>query len=153
MTAVCFYFQVHQPFRLRRYSVFDNDPFYFDNEANEAICLKVANKCYRPATKLILDLVRRHEGRFRVSFAITSVALEQFEAWAPDVIELFQELGATGCCEFIAETSHHSLSFLFSREEFDAQAELLQRTRERVTELERQLEELAGLLDNSPDGG
>jgi len=124
MTSVCFYFQVHQPFRLRRYSVFDSDPFYFDNEANEAICLKVANKCYRPATKLILDLVKRHEGRFKVSFAITSVALEQFERWAPDIIELFQELGETGCCEFLAETSHHSLSFLFSREEFDAQVEI-----------------------------
>ena len=99
MTSVCFYFQVHQPFRIRRYSVFDNDPFYFDNEANKAICEKVAEKCYRPATRLLLDLVRRHEGRFRVSFSITGVALEQFELWAPDVIELFQELAATGACE------------------------------------------------------
>ena len=64
MVAVCFYFQVHQPFRLRNYSVFANDPFYFDNEANEAILHKVADKCYRPATRLLLDLVRRYEGRF-----------------------------------------------------------------------------------------
>ena len=124
MASVCFYFQVHQPYRLRRYSVFDNDPFYFDNENNKAICEKVANKCYRPATKKILDLVRRHEGRFRVSFSITSVALDQFEAWTPDVIELFQELAETGACEFLAETSHHSLSFLFSREEFSEQVTL-----------------------------
>src|SRR5689334_22159628 len=87
MTSVCFYFQVHQPFRLRKYSVFDADPFYFDNVANKAICEKVANKCYRPATAKILDLVRRHEGRFRVSYSISGVALEQFEQWCPDVLE------------------------------------------------------------------
>ncbi len=123
MASVCFYFQVHQPFRIRRYSVFDTDPFYFDNDANKEICLKVANKCYRPTTKLILDLVRRHEGRFRVSYSITDVALQQFEMWAPDLIELFQALAETGAVEFLAETSHHSLSFLYSKDEFAAQVE------------------------------
>ncbi|MBM4105744.1 MAG: alpha-amylase [Phycisphaerae bacterium] len=134
MASVCFYFQVHQPFRLRRYSVFDRDPFYFDNEANERICLKVADKCYRPTTRKILDLIRRHDRRFRVSYAITSTALEQFSLWAPDLIEMFQELAATGACEFIAETSHHSLSFLYSRGEFD----------EQVANHERRLLELFG---------
>ncbi|HRP62509.1 MAG TPA: hypothetical protein PK400_04380 [Phycisphaerales bacterium] len=124
MTSVNFYFQVHQPFRLRRYSVFDTDPFVFNNTANRDICEKVANKCYRPATRKILDLVRRHEGRFRVSFSISGTALEQFRLWTPDVIELFQQLGATGACEFLGETSHHSLSFLFSREEFSEQVAL-----------------------------
>jgi alpha-amylase len=121
MASVCFYFQVHQPFRLRRYSVFDQDPFYFDNEANRAILEKVAEKCYRPATRKILDLVRRHEGRFRVSYAITGTVLEQLAAWAPDVVEMFQELGESGACEFLGETSHHSLTFLFSRNEFGEQ--------------------------------
>jgi len=121
MAAVCFYFQVHQPFRLRRYSVFDTDPFYFDAAANESILRKVADKCYRPATLKILDLIRRHQGRFRVSYSISGVALQQFEQWAPDVIDLFKQLSDTGCCEFIAETSHHSLSFLFSRSEFEEQ--------------------------------
>ena len=124
MAAVCFYFQVHQPFRLRRYSVFDTDPFYFDNEANQKILLKVADKCYRPATEKILDLVKRHEGRFKVSYAITGTCLEQLEKWAPDVIDLFKQLADTGCCEFINETSHHSLSFIFAREEFDQQVDL-----------------------------
>jgi alpha-amylase/alpha-mannosidase (GH57 family) len=96
MASVCFYFQVHQPFRLRRYSVFDTDPFYFDNDANQAICEKVAEKCYRPATRKILDLIKRHEGRFRVSYSISGTALEQFKLWTPDVIEMFQELAASG---------------------------------------------------------
>jgi alpha-amylase len=135
MASVCFYFQVHQPYRIRQYSVFDNDHFYFDNEANKQICRKVADKCYIPATRTILDLIKRHEGRFRVSYSISGVALEQFEAWAPEVIELFQECAATGAVEFIAETSHHSLSFLFSKEEFQAQ----------VAEQEARIERLFGV--------
>ncbi|MHC4948671.1 MAG: glycoside hydrolase family 57 protein [Planctomycetota bacterium] len=121
MASICFYFQVHQPFRLRRYSVFDGDPFYFDNDANREICEKVAEKCYRPSTRTILDLVKRYGGAFRVSYSLSGVVLEQLEAWAPDVLELFQELAETGACEFLGETSHHSLSFLFSREEFSEQ--------------------------------
>ncbi|MHC4990552.1 MAG: alpha-amylase, partial [Planctomycetota bacterium] len=70
MTSVCLYFQVHQPYRLRSYSVFDQDPFYFDNDQNRRICERIADTCYRPATRLLLELVRRHEGRFRVAFAI-----------------------------------------------------------------------------------
>lgn len=121
MASVCFYFQIHQPFRLRKYSVFDTDPFVFNNELNRQILEKVANKCYRPATAKILDLVRRHDGRFRVSYSITGTALKQLSMWAPDVIDLFQQLSETGACEFLAETSHHSLAFLFSREEFSEQ--------------------------------
>ncbi|GAB4518891.1 MAG: glycoside hydrolase family 57 protein [Phycisphaerales bacterium] len=124
MASVCFYFQVHQPWRLRRYSVFDADPFYFDDEANKEILLKVADKCYRPATQLILDLVRKNEGNFRVSYAITGTVIDQLEQWAPDVIDLFKALADTGCCEFIAETYYHSLSFLYSRAEFREQIDM-----------------------------
>ena len=123
MASVCMYFQVHQPYRLRRYSVFSTDPFYFDNEANREILEKVADKCYRPATGLLLDLIRRHEGRFRFSFSITSTVLDQLEEWAPDVIETLQACAETGACEFIGETSHHSLSALFSPAEFRAQVD------------------------------
>ncbi len=124
MASIVFYFQVHQPFRLRRYSVFDSSPLYFDDVKNAEIMRKVAAKCYRPATSLILDLVKRHQGRFRVSYAITGVCLEQMAAWAPDVLDLFKRLADTGCCEFLGETYDHSLSFLYSREEFREQVEL-----------------------------
>ncbi|MEM1424536.1 MAG: glycoside hydrolase family 57 protein, partial [Planctomycetota bacterium] len=124
MASVCFYFQVHQPWRLRRYSVFDADPFYFDDEANKEILLKVANKCYRPATQLILDLVKANDGNFRVSYAITGTVLDQLEQWAPDVLDLFKQLADTGCCEFVAETYFHSLSFLYSRAEFREQIDM-----------------------------
>jgi len=115
---------VHQPFRLRRYTVFDADHFYFDSQKNGDICRKVADKCYRPATQLMLDLVQRHEGNFKVSYAITGVALDQMQEFCPDVIDIFKRLSDTGCCEFIGETYYHSLSFLYSREEFTDQVNM-----------------------------
>ncbi len=123
MASVVFYFEVHQPHRLARYSVFDDHPWYFDDEKNGAICRKVADKCYRPATKLMLDLVRRHKGNFKISYAITGTVLDQFEKFCPDVIELFQALAETGCCEFVGETYFHSLSFLYNKEEFRQQVD------------------------------
>jgi len=134
MATTVFYFQVHQPHRLKRYSVFHTDPFYFDEKANREICEKVADKCYRPATQKILDLVRRHEGNFRVSYSITGTVLDQLESYAPDVIKIFQDLAETGCCEFLAETYYHSLSFIYSREEF----------REQVDKHTRKVQELFG---------
>ncbi len=124
MASVCFYFQVHQPFRLRRYSVFDTDRHYFDDHKNAEITRKVAHKCYLPANRMLLETIRAHEGRFRVAFSITGVALEQFEKYVPEVMDTFQELAATNCVEFLSETYHHSLSFLYSREEFRAQVDL-----------------------------
>ena len=124
MASVCFYFQVHQPRRLRRYSVFDNDPTYFDDYHNEQILLKVANKCYLPATRLILDRIRRHEGRFRAAYSVTGCVIEQFRRYCPEMIDLLRQLAETGCVEFLCETSHHSLSFLYSRDEFKAQIDL-----------------------------
>ncbi len=118
MASVCFYFQVHQPFRLRRYSVFDTDRHYFDQQKNAEICRKVAQKCYLPANEMLLDTIRLHEGRFRIAYSITGTALEQFKESAPEVLESFQALNRTGCVEFLDETYDHSLAFLYSREEF-----------------------------------
>ena len=123
MSARCFYFQVHQPYRLRHYTFFDigQSPFYEDEDANCGILLKVARKCYLPMNALLLKLIKRHEGRFKVSFSISGTALDQFEAYAPEVIQSYRELMATGCVEMLSETYTHSLSFLYSPEEFRAQ--------------------------------
>ncbi|MBS3735145.1 MAG: glycoside hydrolase family 57 protein [Phycisphaerae bacterium] len=121
MASVVFYFQLHQPYRLRRYSIFDSDTTYFDNWKNEEICHKVAAKCYRPATRLIRELVETHDGRFRVSFSLTGLVLEQLQRWDPDVLDDFKALAETGCVEFIAETYYHTLAFLYDRDEFIAQ--------------------------------
>lgn len=123
MASVCFYFQVHQPFRLRHYTIFDRDGRYFDDSKNQSICRKVAEKCYLPANRLFLDLIRKYNGKFKISYSITGVLLEQLQLYAPDVLKSFQELAATGCVEFLAETYYHSLSFLYSRDEFIEQVE------------------------------
>jgi alpha-amylase len=124
--AVCFYFQVHQPYRLRDYGVFDvgRRSDYFDAKLDEAVLRKVAAKCYRPMNALVEELVARTDGRFRAAYSITGTALEQMERWAPDVIESFRRLAQTGAVEFLAETYHHSLSFVGARDEFDEQVEL-----------------------------
>lgn len=123
MPSVCFYFQIHQPFRLRRYSVFDTDRNYFDNHKNAEICRKVALKCYLPANRMFLDLIHQHNGRFRIAYSISGMALEQMQTFVPEVIDTFRQLNDTGCVEFLNETYNHSLAFLYSREEFRAQVE------------------------------
>jgi len=126
MVAICFYFQVHQPYRLRQYSVFEigETNNYFDNHKNREIMKKVASKCYIPMNKLLLNLINKHKGtekEFKISFSISGVALQQFEEYAPEVLESFKKLSETGCCEFLSETFYHSLSFIYSRREFEEQ--------------------------------
>jgi alpha-amylase len=124
VASVCFYFQAHQPMRLRRYSVFDAEPRYFDDERNTQILRRVASKCYMPTTELLLQLIERHAGRFRVAFSITGCLIDQLRGATPEVIDQFRKLAQTGCCEFLAETYYHSLSSLYSRDEFLEQLDL-----------------------------
>jgi alpha-amylase len=121
--AICFYFQVHQPFRLKRYRFFDigHDNYYYDDYTNESIMRKVADKCYLPANKLLLQLIEKHKGKFKVSFSISGMAINQFRLYAPEVLDSFRKLAATGMVEFLAETNSHSLAALRSRSEFEHQ--------------------------------
>ena len=132
MPAVCLYFQLHQPYRLRRYSVFDTDRHYFDDFKNAGLLRTIADRCYLPANALMLDLIREHRGRFAVSYSISGVLLEQFQSQAPEVIDSFKKLAATGRVEFLNETYHHSLAYLYSTDEFRVQ---VQRHRDKVREL------------------
>lgn len=126
MKSVCLYFQVHQPFRFRRYRFFDigNDHYYYDDYANETILRKVAGRCYLPANKTLLKLIEKFQGKFKVAFSITGMALEQFELYAPEVIESFQKLAKTGCVEFLSETYSHSLAALADKAIFEEQVRL-----------------------------
>ena len=123
MVSICMYFQVHQPLRLRRYSVFDvgkHTP-YFDEQKNTDVLRKVAEKCYLPATALLKELIALHDGKFKVAFSFSGVVLEQFEQHAPAVLRAFQELVNTGHVEILAETYYHSLASLYSTKEFKEQ--------------------------------
>lgn len=125
MVSICFYFQVHQPYRLRQYPVFDigNNHHYFDNDKNKEILNKVANKCYLPANKVMLDLINRFRGNFKISYSLSGVLLDQLEEYNPKVLESFIELAKTGCVEMLDETYYHSLSFFYSKNEFKAQVQ------------------------------
>lgn len=120
MKTICFYFQVHQPFRLRKYRFFDIGQYhnYFDDFANRSIMRKVAEKCYLPTNKLMLDLINKYGSKFKIAYSISGTAIDQFEMYAPDVLESFVKLAQTNNVEFIAETYSHSLSALKCKEEF-----------------------------------
>jgi len=126
MKSVCLFFQVHQPFRHRRYRFFDigNDHYYYDDYTNETIMRQIAEKSYLPTNELLLKLVDKLEGKFKVAFSITGLALEQFALYAPEVIKSFQKLSKTGCVEFLAETYSHSLASLKDKDIFENQVKL-----------------------------
>ena len=126
MKTVCFYFQVHQPWRLKTYRFFQmgNDHNYLDDFTNRAIMQKVARECYLSMNALLLSLIEEHKGAFKVSFSITGSAVEQFKAYAPEVLESFKKLAETGCVEFLGETYSHSLASLASAEEFKNEVKL-----------------------------
>ncbi len=123
MTAIVFYFQVHQPYRLRRYTFFDigHGGRYFDDAENRRIMERVAQRCYLPMNELILKVIEETDGAFRCSFAITGPALQQLEDWAPEALESFVRLAETGCAEFICETAYHSLASETDTREFEEQ--------------------------------
>lgn len=126
MRSICFYFQVHQPFRLKSYRFFQigNDHSYFDDYQNKFIMRRVADKCYLPANQLMLDLIEEYGKAFKICYSISGTALDQFEMYTPEVIESFRKLEATGCVEFLSETYCHSLAALKSKEEFIAQVDM-----------------------------
>ncbi len=123
MKTICLYFQVHQPFRYRRYRFFDigNDHYYYDDYANETILRKVADNCYLPANQILLEAINRNKGQFKVAFSLSGIALEQFRIYAPEVIESFKALAQTGCVEFLSETYSHSLVSLMNNDGFAEQ--------------------------------
>ena len=129
--GITLYMHVHQPYRVREYSVFDTstDHNYFteadanNHRSNEMILNKVADKSYRPMNALLEKLLNKHPD-FKVSLSITGTFIEQAEQWAPDVLESFKRLVATGQVEIVAETYYHSLAFFYSRTEFERQVEM-----------------------------
>lgn len=128
--GITLYLHVHQPYRVREYSVFDasidhnyfNDPDPLSGSNNEKILHKVADKSYRPMNALLEKLLNKHP-EFKVSLSITGTFIDQAEAWAPDVLESFKRLVATGQVEIVSETYYHSLAFFYSRSEFERQVE------------------------------
>lgn len=123
--SICLYFQVHQPIRLRLYRFFDmgKDAHYYDDFANRTILKRVAQKCYLPMNETLLKAIKASNGQFKCAFSISGVAIDQFERYAPEVLDSFRELAKTGCVEFLNETYYHSLAALANPTEFKHQVE------------------------------
>lgn len=134
MTSICFYFQVHQPYRLRQFTFFDIGyrDNVFDDIKNRNVLNKVAEKCYLPANQIFYNLIKKYNGAFKISYSLSGVTLEQFENWRPDVLDSFKKLVDTGCVELLSETYYHSLSYLYSKEEFKKQ---IQQHKEKIKQL------------------
>lgn len=134
MNTICLYFQVHQPFRLRRYRFFDIglNHYYYDDYSNESLLRSIADRCYLPTNKMMLALIKEYGCQFKITYSISGSAIDQFKLYAPEVIKSFQELAKTGCVEFLAETYPHSLVSLKSKDEFisevNAHAALIKET-------------------------
>ena len=131
--AIVLYLHVHQPYRIRHYTVFDSgvnhnyfDAPYDENTSNERILKKVAEKSYLPTNARLLQLLNENPD-FKVSLSITGTVIEQLERWSPESLESFKRLTETGRVEIVAETYHHSLAFFYSREEFEVQVDMHKR--------------------------
>lgn len=129
--VIVLYLHVHQPFRVRHYTIFDagvdHDYFfhmpYEDRTSNERIVHKVAEKSYLPTNARLLELLHKHP-EFRLSISITGTVIEQLEMWSPEALQSFKDLIATGRVEIVGETYHHSLAFFYNREEFETQVQM-----------------------------
>ena len=123
MKSICFYFQIHQPFRLKTYRFLDigNDHYYYDDFANDEIITRIAQRSYLPACETLKEMFATYGKKFKVAFSISGIALEQIELYVPELIDALKELVQTGNVEFLTETYAHSLSSLADPEEFRAQ--------------------------------
>ncbi len=126
MLYIIFYFQVHQPFRVNKYTVFDigSSKNYFDEVLNRNVFNKVADKCYIPANELFGELIELSDGVFKISYSITGTFIEQAKKYRPDVYQSFLDLVKTGAVELINETYYHSLSCIFDLDEFLEQVKM-----------------------------
>ncbi len=120
MKAICFNFEIHQPFRLKRYRFFDigKDHYYYDDFLNDDIMARIAHNSYIPAAETLLSMIEQNEGRFKCSITMSGMAFEQFETYAPEFIDLLKRLADTRCVEFVAQPYAYSLASLYDPEEF-----------------------------------
>ena len=120
MKSICFYFQIHQPFRLKKYRFFDigNDHYYYDDFANDDIVTRVAERSYIPMAEKLLQMINENGKAFKCAISITGTAIEQLQQYVPEFIDLLKKLADTGCVEFLSETYSHSLASLQDPEEF-----------------------------------
>ncbi len=128
MKNVCFYLNIHQPYRLKRYRFFDigNDHYYYDDFANEDIINNLAERSYIPMCKTLLEMANEYGPDFKCAISISGTAIEQLQQAEPEVIELLRKLADKGCVEFLGGGFAHSLASLEDPDEFMRQVRIEQ---------------------------
>ncbi|MBP3349179.1 MAG: polysaccharide deacetylase family protein [Bacteroidaceae bacterium] len=123
MKSICLYFQIHQPFRLKRYRFFDigRDHYYYDDFANDDVITRIARNSYLPTIQAMKEIIETSGGKFKAAISLSGVVIEQLEMYVPELIEALKDLAKTGCVEFLSETYAHSLTSLSDIDEFRAQ--------------------------------
>ena len=139
MKTICLYFEIHQPVHLKRYRFFEigTDHYYYDDYENERAITETAQKSYIPALTTMLEMTQLYGKQFKVAFSLSGVAIELLEVYAPEVIELLQQLAESGCVEFLAEPYSHGLSSLANEEVF-------------IEETKRQAKKIKELFGQTP---
>ncbi len=146
MTSICFYMHVHQPWRLRNFSIFEigTGNNYFDDNSNKMYLERIAQKSYLPTNKILLDLIKNTNKKFKIALSISGNLIEQLEKYSPEALQSFKDLVNTGNVELIVETYYHSLSFLYSINDFERQVQMhkdkLKRTFKKTPEVFRNVE-------------
>ncbi len=126
MKTICLLFEIHQPFRLKKYRFYDigADHYYFDDYANEEILKRNAYQSYIPAAKMLLEMIHSSNKAFKVALSISGVVMEQFEMYCPEFLDCVRDLVGTGCCDLTCEPYSHSLSSIIDPEDFQYQCRL-----------------------------
>ncbi|MDX2195733.1 MAG: glycoside hydrolase family 57 protein [Cytophagales bacterium] len=126
MISICFYFQVHQPYRINEFTFFNigKNKSYINDALNEEIINKVSQSCYLPANELMINLSLKYPNKFKIAYSFSGIAIEQMEKYAPDTLASFKTLMLNPNIEILGETYYHSLSSIYIPEEFERQAKL-----------------------------
>ena len=164
MSDVVFIFEVHQPCRIKKGFFWERNMFrrlkkgelfdyYFDQAKDREIFERACKKCYIPSNTILLQLIdeyKREKKQVKVSFSISGIFIEQCERFMPDLLELFKQLGETGCVEFLDQTYHHSLVGLYPvRDEFIEQVKMHRQTMKDLLNAEPTVFENTELLYNN----
>ena len=128
MKNICFCFQMHAPYKMKRYRFFEigQDHYYYDDMQTEEHLDHIVNASYIPLCNTIKEMIRLSKGRFHCALSITGVVLEMFQQFAPEMIDLLKELAETGCVEFVATPHAYSLATVYSETEAAEQLKLQQ---------------------------
>lgn len=128
MKNICFCFQMHAPYKMKRYRFFEigQDHYYYDDMQTEEHLDYLVNASYLPLCNTIKEMIRLSKGRFHCALSVSGTTLEMFQQFAPEMIDVLNELAATGCVEFVATPYAYSLASVYSETEAVEQLQLQQ---------------------------